>query len=143
MMWDDARLLKARMSNGQSWLEQAALATFIGEGGFDRHLRKVRQVYKARRDSLVDALKRDFEDPVISGAESGLHLVWRLPESAPRARDVQSRARPQGVGVYALSSGAAYDFSGDAPDDVLVMGYSSLNEQQIGTAVRTLKTVVG
>ena len=143
IMWDDARLAKARMSNGQSWLEQAALATFIGEGGFDRHLRKVRQVYKSRRDSLVAAFEENFQSPVLSGAESGLHLVWRLPDGASRAHDVQLRARALGVGVYAFSSGAAYDFRGDAPDDALVLGYSSLNEQQIGAAIGTLKTIVG
>ena len=38
MFWDEARMLKARMSNGQAWLEQAALAAFIDEGHFDRHL---------------------------------------------------------------------------------------------------------
>lgn len=35
--WSDARLLKARMSNGQSWLEQRALSEFLREGHFERH----------------------------------------------------------------------------------------------------------
>ncbi|MGH1574930.1 PLP-dependent aminotransferase family protein [Methylobacterium sp. P31] len=141
MFWDEARMLKARMSNGQAWLEQAALATFIDEGHFDRHLRRLRQVYKSRRDCLVRALWETFEEPVILGAESGLHLVWRLPDGFPPARRIQVTARERGIGVYALSSGAAYDFDPGAQDDMLVFGYSSLTEAQIANAVRELKLI--
>ncbi|MCE4226945.1 PLP-dependent aminotransferase family protein [Methylobacterium sp. C25] len=143
IFWDEARILKARMSNGQAWLEQAALAAFIDEGHFDRHLRKLRQLYKARRDCLVGALRRHFADPDISGQESGLHLIWRLPASFPSAREIQTRARHQGVGVYALSSGAAYNYDPQAPDDMLVFGFSSLAEPQIELAVGKLRGILG
>lgn len=141
MLWDEARMLKARMSNGQAWLEQAALAAFIDEGHFDRHLRRLRQLYKARRDCLVHALREAFDEPVILGAESGLHLVWRLPEGFAPARKIQAKARGRGIGVYALSSGAAYDFDPEAQDDMLVFGYSSLAEAQIENAVRELRLI--
>lgn len=142
MFWDEARMLKARMSNGQAWLEQAALATFIDEGHFDRHLRRLRQVYKARRDCLVAALRSTFDKAVILGGESGLHLVWRLPDGFPPARTIQVEARERGIGVYALSSGAAYDFDPGAGDDMLVFGYSSLAEAEIERAVRELKFIL-
>ena len=143
MFWDEARMLKARMSNGQAWLEQAALAAFIEEGHFDRHLRKLRQIYKARRDCLVAALKRRFDDPILLGWESGLHLAWRLPPSFPRAREIQLKAREKGIGVYALSSGAAFDFDADAKDDMLVFGYSSLAENKIELAIENLYRLIG
>ncbi|VTZ25605.1 GntR family transcriptional regulator [Methylocella tundrae] len=137
--WDEARLLKARMSNGQSWLEQSALSFFINDGHFDRHLRKLRQIYMSRRDCLVASLNANFKEPKISGTESGLHLVWQLPQDFPRAREIQLKAREIGVGVYALSSGAAFDFD-DAPnDDILVFGYSSLDVAKIQTAVTALR----
>ncbi|MDP4006588.1 PLP-dependent aminotransferase family protein [Methylobacterium sp. NEAU K] len=142
MFWDEARMLKARMSNGQAWLEQPALATFIEEGHFDRHLRRLRQVYKARRDCLVAALRRTFDGPVILGGESGLHLVWRLPPGLPPAKRIQVMARERGIGVYALSSGAAYDFAPGARDDMLVFGYSSLTEAQIEDAVCRLRLIL-
>lgn len=129
------------MSNGQAWLEQAALADFIDEGHFDRHLRRLRQLYKSRRDCLVQALKGAFDQPVVLGSESGLHLVWQLPEGFPPARKIQITARERGIGVYALSSGAAYDFDPAARDDTLVLGYSSLTEAQIESAVRELRSI--
>ncbi|GEP06916.1 PLP-dependent aminotransferase family protein [Methylobacterium oxalidis] len=143
LFWDEARMLKARMSNGQAWLEQAALAAFIDEGHFDRHLRRLRQVYKARRDRLVAALRAAFEGATILGGESGLHLVWKLPPGFPPARQIQVMAREQGIGIYALSSGAAFDFDAEANDDMLVFGYSSLTEAQIEDAVRRLRLMLG
>jgi GntR family transcriptional regulator/MocR family aminotransferase len=142
MFWDEARMMKARMSNGQAWLEQAALAAFIDEGHFDRHLRRLRQLYKVRRDHLVAALGRTFDGATVIGGESGLHLVWRLPLGCPPARQIQVAARERGVGVYALSSGAAFDVDPGARDDMLVFGYSSLTEAQIGEAVGKLKPLL-
>ncbi|MET4488995.1 PLP-dependent aminotransferase family protein [Bradyrhizobium sp. LA7.1] len=139
---DDARMLKARMSNGQSWLEQCALAEFISDGHFDRHIRKLRQLYKSRRDALITALRKRFRDPVISGQDSGLHLVWRLPKGMPNALTIQMKARAAGIGVYALSSGGAFDFDGTAPDDMLMFGYASLTENKIVESIEKLHAIL-
>ena len=99
-------------------------------------------MYKARRDCLVAALRNNFDAPVIEGFESGLHLVWRLPQGLPNARKIQSLARERGIGVYALSSGAAYDFDAEARDDALVFGYSSLDVVQINEAAQELRSIL-
>jgi GntR family transcriptional regulator/MocR family aminotransferase len=142
LQWDEARLLKAQKSNGHSWLEQAVLADFLTEGHFERHLRKLRQLYKARRDCLEHELRANFPNPDISGSECGLHFIWRLPPGFPPAQKIQLAARAAGVGVYALRSGAAFDFRDDSKDDVLVLGFSSLDEQSIRDAVKILKATV-
>lgn len=139
---DDARILKAKMSNGQSWLEQCALAEFVSDGHFDRHVRKLRQLYKGRRDALISALRKRFREPVISGQDSGLHLVWRVPKGMPSALSIQMKARAAGIGVYALSSGSAFDFDGTAPDDVLMFGYASLSEARIAEAIEGLHGIL-
>src|SRR5690349_3441594 len=56
-------------------LEQEALAAFINEGHLARHVRKMREIYGARRKTLLDALTTHFEPwltPLASAA--GLHL---------------------------------------------------------------------
>lgn len=142
LLWDRARLLKAQMSNGQSWLEQAVACDFLVQGHFERHLRKLRQLYKSRRNCLEAALRSHFVDPELSGSEAGLHFIWRLPRHFPPAKTIQLAARKAGVGVYALTSGAAYDFREEAPDDILVFGFSSLDENSIWEAVKILKSVL-
>jgi GntR family transcriptional regulator/MocR family aminotransferase len=140
--WEEARQMKARMSNGQSWLEQRVMAEFISEGHFDRHVRKLRHIYRSRRDILLGALERHFPDPITSGHDSGLHFVWKLPPGLPNARDVQRAARLAGIGVYALSSGAAFDFTEGMSDDMVMLGYSSLTEAEIEKAIDELASLL-
>jgi len=140
--WERARVLKAQMSNGQSWLEQATLADFVRERHFDRHLRHLRQVYKSRRDCLVKALNDHFESPVISGLASGLHIAWRLPQGSPLASQLQVKARANGIGIYSLKSGAAFDFEVAARDELIVFGYSSVPEADIVRAIETLQQIM-
>lgn len=135
---DLARIVKSQMSQGHSWLDQAVLTDFIEKGLYDRHLRRTRRLYKARRDCLRACLERHFKTADLSGAESGLHVAWRLPPGAPSATATQKRARHKGVGVYALHSGGAHDFDAHPRNDTLVLGYSSLSEADIEEAIARL-----
>jgi GntR family transcriptional regulator/MocR family aminotransferase len=56
---------------------------------------------------------------------------------------VERRARAAGLGLYSLSSGAAFDFNGSAADDSLMLGYSSLSEEEIDLAVEKLDAILG
>jgi GntR family transcriptional regulator / MocR family aminotransferase len=70
---------KLRDDAGGESLGQLALARFIDSGGFARHLRRVRPVYRARRDSLLGALGRYLPQFPVTGEVAGLHLLLRLP----------------------------------------------------------------
>ncbi|WP_317203256.1 PLP-dependent aminotransferase family protein [Janthinobacterium sp.] len=66
---------------------QAALADFIALGHFSTHVRKIRQIYGARRELLRRTLlaqlgPREGHGVRISSEESGLHLVVELPDWA-------------------------------------------------------------
>jgi GntR family transcriptional regulator/MocR family aminotransferase len=76
----------AEMFRGGQILTQAVLADFIAEGHFVSHIRRMRGVYAARREALLEAIHGEFGDalPVHDGA-SGLHLVLGLP---PGSNDV-------------------------------------------------------
>src|SRR4029077_8227958 len=49
---------KIAADRGSPALEQLALADLIARGEFDRHLRRMRPVYRRRRDALLAALSR-------------------------------------------------------------------------------------
>jgi GntR family transcriptional regulator/MocR family aminotransferase len=82
---------------------QAALAEFIDMGHFASALRKARQSYALRRQSLLSAMQPCLGDQAqITGAEQGLHLCLRLPDGL----DDQALARrllQQGLLVRPLS----------------------------------------
>jgi GntR family transcriptional regulator/MocR family aminotransferase len=61
---------------------QAALAEFIELGHFASCLRRARQSYADRRNCLLQALEPCLgKQARITGAEQGLHLCIRLPET--------------------------------------------------------------
>lgn len=134
---------KALLDNGHPWLEQAVLAEFLAGGGYDNHLRRIRQSYAERRDCLTDCLKRHFGEVAISGSECGMHIAWHLPDDLPRAARLQEMAAEHGVGIYTLQSGAAYDFGGCAYSDrAIMLGFSSLNERQIRSGTERVAAAV-
>ncbi|MCP4204866.1 MAG: PLP-dependent aminotransferase family protein, partial [bacterium] len=140
---EPAARCKTLLDNGNPWLEQATLAEFIASGGFDGHLRRIRQTYMDRRDALVETLRRHFGDVDLRGLEGGMHLVWHLPRHFPTAVQVEELARQRGVGVYAFSDGGAWEFDGsNYAERVLMFGYSSLSESQIRGGVSRLAAAV-
>jgi GntR family transcriptional regulator / MocR family aminotransferase len=126
---------KALASGGQPWLDQACLATFLASGEYRRHLRKLREARRQSKDALLTALARHFGAPELSGAEGGMHVLWRLPPSLPAAGFVAA-ARRLGVGVYTPSAAGALAF-GDEPN-AIVLGYSALSLEEIDKGAAAL-----
>ncbi len=63
-------------------LDQMAMAAFIEDATFERHLRAMRRRYRAKREVLVDALSKYLPEVRVSGTEAGLHLLAWLPDGA-------------------------------------------------------------
>lgn len=119
-------------------LAQDTLAAFIGEGHLARHVRKMRDVYGARRKLVLDVLERDFGDwlePVSSDA--GLHLsaLARRPADfdAITKRVAEQGVRIETLGRYALSrrSVALARWRIGARRKGLAFGYGALDERAI------------
>jgi GntR family transcriptional regulator/MocR family aminotransferase len=71
-----ARLL----TNGLPPLEQRVLATFIRDGHFARHVRRMRLLYAERLRELTKALQTSFADRIeVPPTQGGLHLLARFP----------------------------------------------------------------
>jgi len=85
--------------------EQRALAEFIVSGQFALHLRRMRRLYRQRRDALVAALAQQLGDVAsVHGGSAGMHLALRLHDGA--ADDVALSARlmaQHGIMAPALS----------------------------------------
>jgi GntR family transcriptional regulator/MocR family aminotransferase len=136
-----ARRLKALMNNGQGWLEQAAMADFMTSGEFGRHLRRIRQLYRERRDALLHSLALHFGACDIMGEQAGMHLVWRLPEGFPPAAEVEMRGLAAGVGVCSPPTGAALRFYDDG-DRLVMFGFVALTEKEIEDGIARLATAL-
>jgi GntR family transcriptional regulator/MocR family aminotransferase len=119
---------------GSSFIEQLVLAVFLQEGSLDRHLRRMRLVYRRRRDVLLDALARHCRDWTPYGAGAGLHLMAALPAKASE-RKVVAAAAERSIKLYPLGR---YAFGRRVSAPAVVMGYAGLTEREIGVGIARL-----
>jgi GntR family transcriptional regulator/MocR family aminotransferase len=112
-------------------VEQAALADFIAEGHLDRHIRRMRRVYKRRRDVMLESLDHAFGGAVsVRGDAAGLHLTVRFRRGAGvRARAERGDVHLAGTGIY---------YMGAAVPDECILGFSALSERAIREGIRRL-----
>lgn len=116
-----------------SW-SQAVLCEFIQEGYLASHIRRMTCAYAARREILLDALRKKASgllEPVPT--ESGLRIIAKLP-SGISDQQAESALRNAGIIGFALSG-----YCQDRQDlNGLLLGYSSTSEEQIPAAVDKL-----
>jgi GntR family transcriptional regulator / MocR family aminotransferase len=130
----EAKLLADR---GSPVLDQLTFADFLSRGEFDRHLRRMRRVYRARRDTLLTALARHLPELEPAGIAAGLHLVAWLPADLEEETVIAAAAR-EGVAVAGLSP---YRLSPTSRGG-LIFGYSNLSERAIADGIMRLARAV-
>jgi GntR family transcriptional regulator / MocR family aminotransferase len=118
---------KARVAGGGSALEQVAFARVLESGELDRHLRRMRRVYRRRRERVLRALEDELPAIAVEGAAAGLHVVVRLPAGTDEAGAVEA-ARRHGVRVEGVGAGGP----------ALMLGYGRLAEDAVPAAVAAL-----
>jgi GntR family transcriptional regulator/MocR family aminotransferase len=137
----EAKLLADR---GSPVLDQLTFADFLSRGEFDRHLRRLRPIYRRRRDALLTALAEHLPELEPVGIAAGLHLLAWLPDDLDETT-VVAAAADHGVAVAPVS-----DF-GLTPTQRpgLIFGYSSLDEvaitqgiARLARAIATVRTAV-
>jgi GntR family transcriptional regulator / MocR family aminotransferase len=112
---------------------QQALAQFILEGHFERHIRRMRRVYASKREALVAALEPIQSFAPLKGLEAGLHAFLELPPEID-AQKVTDLTRTRGVIVRTLES-----FHHKPPVmNGLLLGYGGLSLEQIQRGVKEI-----
>ncbi|MFF1546767.1 PLP-dependent aminotransferase family protein [Streptomyces sp. NPDC058291] len=122
-----------------SVLDQLSLADLIASGAYDRHVRRMRQRYRARRDRLVEALAAQAPHVQVTGVAAGLHAVLRLPSGTERS--VLKAAAWQGVALDGLAA-FRHPATDMAAQEGLVVGYATPSEHAYGAALEALCRVL-
>ncbi|MER5448820.1 PLP-dependent aminotransferase family protein [Streptomyces sp. NPDC002764] len=124
---------------GSPTLDQLALARLIESGRYDRHLRRMRSVYAARRTTLLSALAQHAPAIRLSGLAAGFHAVAHLPGDT-QEETVVARARARGVGLYGMS---ACRTSGATVPPQLVLGFGHVPDRAITEGVAAVADLLG
>jgi GntR family transcriptional regulator / MocR family aminotransferase len=129
------RLARTAASRQPPGIDQAALAEFIADGHLERHIRVTLQIYRERRQALVDAIRQYSDGALEVSAEGGvgMYLVAWLPARIDdrSATDIASAA---GVDAAPLSSFSLRKLRRGG----LVLGYSGYAPQMIRKAAQRL-----
>jgi GntR family transcriptional regulator/MocR family aminotransferase len=138
---DAVRAVLARSVPHGRAADQLALADFLHNGRFGMHLRRMRRLYRARRDILLECLQRELGDAVaIHGSSAGIHLSLQLADPALDDNAVAAAALEQGVVARALSAHATalrpHGWNG------LLLGYAQVDGAAIAGLVKTLASVI-
>lgn len=120
-------------------IDQLALAALIEGRGYDRHVRKMRALYRIRRDELVSLLARQVPEARLSGIAAGLHVLVTFPKGAPHDSRFADCASAHGVAIRGLSYYATV--SQGAPPS-LVVGYAGVPKHHYSQGLDTLCAVL-
>lgn len=118
-----------------SRIDQAILTQFIDQGHFERHLNRMRKVYKTKHDLLLTQWKESGIPVKISGEHAGMHLIIQFLEDIDEQSLLLS-AKKEGICLYGL-----YEHFLIPPlkyQTTLLMGYASLSEDEIVDGCQSL-----
>ncbi len=120
------------LSQNVSLPQQKAMAYFMEDGSFNSHIRKMKQVYQTRRDTLVTALQNHASnilrpEPCLTG----MHLVTRFTNSSVSDQFLANQLWEAGIDCLPLSI-----FRDQATvDPGLLLGFACAPENQINDKV--------
>ena len=133
---EQAKSLKRYTDYHSPTMEQIILARFIQKGYLEKHILKMRKVYKARRDLLIHCLKKTFKESVkITGHSTGLHLITEFKNIA-FSNEMIIHLEHAGVKVYPVQN---HTFVTEQHENKLILGYGHLSPTEIEEGIQRLK----
>ena len=135
---------RAVASRNAPLADQAALAAFIADGHYDRHLRRARLVYQERYEAMCGSFARELGGIVsLAPAAAGTHVVASLQRprrgrGESEASRIARAAADDDLVVFPLSR-----YCLEPPHrEALVLGYGAITPRQIAAGTARLARVI-
>lgn len=119
-----------------SRIDQNILYQFLSQGYFERHLNRMRAIYKAKHDVVLEELAPLAQKFQIGGEYAGIHMLLTGKQNQSESELIET-AMEAGVKVYGLSSYFIHPEHNHRPA-TMVLGYASLREEEIREGIRSL-----
>lgn len=120
-------------------LDQLALAAFLRDGELERHTRRMKKEYRARRDDLTDCLRAQFGPAVhISGGAAGMNLVAAF-DGGDCTDAIVRRMLQQGAYAVPVEQQAAVK---GQHKNKLILRYSGLTRDELALGAARLKAAI-
>lgn len=117
--------------------DQMVLADFIAEGHFERHVRRMRTLYRERQSVLVEEVQKHLDGFIeVEKSDAGMHVIGWLPKGVDD-KNISQKATELGLRACPVSRYTARTLERGG----LMLGYTAFNERQIKSGVRKLARV--
>ncbi|MET7747623.1 PLP-dependent aminotransferase family protein [Micromonospora sp. NPDC005367] len=124
-----------------SAIDQLVLADLLAHGDYDRHIRRMRLIYRRRRAELADRLAEVTSTP-LQGIAAGMHALLPLTSVAEERRLIQA-GRGRGLHLVGLhSSGYCHDPADERQPAALILGYAAPPSHAWKSALTELSQLV-
>ncbi|PGT19266.1 MocR-like pyridoxine biosynthesis transcription factor PdxR [Bacillus cereus] len=118
-----------------SRIDQEVIRKFLNEGHFEKHIHKMRVVYRKKRDRLVFEIEKYFSNRVeVIGEDSGLHILLKV-HNGMSEEELIKEATKHRIKIYPVST---YYKDGTAPENVVLLGFATLSEEELAKAIQLL-----
>jgi GntR family transcriptional regulator/MocR family aminotransferase len=119
-----------------SLLEQRTVAEFMERGHWDRHVRRMRILYKKKHDTLLRSVDRHFGTrAIIIGQGAGLHVVLQLTGPSLDERELILQAQNKGIRLFPFS--ATY-VNGEADSSKYLLGFGGMSPDELERGIELL-----
>lgn len=127
----------SHFSSTVSRIDQTIVKEFMDQGYFERHLNKMRSVYKNKHDLLIKKIKEMETGVEISGENSGVHIVIKVDNNMTEMELVES-AKKEHVNVYPLSKYMLGEMPNKRFENAVLLGFAGLSDKEIISGIRNL-----
>ncbi len=136
---EDCRKIKESYGLFTPSVYQLALSNFIKEGYFERHINKMKKLYKLKRKALIDKLEEEFKSMIkISGHSTGLYVVVEF-NNIVFTHDVIEKLLNNGVVVYGMED---HSIVKGKHTNKIILGYGNLSIEEINEGVKRIKKIL-
>ena len=118
-----------------SRIDQHILAKFIRQGMFEKHLNRMRKVYRQKRDIVISTIRACTDQISIIGGNSGLHIVLVVDNGMTEVELVK-QAEMSNLKIYPLSSYRIVEKESTLPE--IVCGFAGIETKKLEEAIRSL-----
>lgn len=118
-----------------SRIDQEVVCSFIKDGFYERHLNKMRNVYRQKHDVLINELKPLAERFVLRGENAGLHIILEAKDDNTSEQELIRMARDARIQVYGLKE---FEIVNANHPPSILLGFANLTNKQIKEGTRLL-----
>lgn len=108
-------------------LEQIVMAEFLKKGHFERHLNRMRRIYKRNRETAIKFLEKEPKVLKISGADAGIHIIVDV-ETDKSDEELKKNFLEKGIFVEPLSE---FYFKKTPSKSRLILGFGGMTKEEL------------